>query len=240
MEADNEELAHLQWKGDGEWWAWLLAFLRCPSLNEGSRKKKQEEEGTHLFSRLPSSPGVMATHQQGRLLFHGLLNANAVTHPSFQFWWAGSIYARLKVWSGLGQEIERDEIEKGWAVAGTVVYMDCWASKSSPRPSSHRQASIEPLQSTHLFSPWMTASQHMHSKLPVSFVPHAFSFWFQTLKLLSCGGLSSVTSNTFMDEIKKRSPAPPEGKALSESESSLRLRSKHLFVFQYTGLKKTD
>lgn len=86
-----------------------------------SRRKKQEEEGTHLFSRLPSSPGVMARHQQGRLLFHGLLNANAVTRPPFQFWWAGSIYYRLKVWPGHGQEIERDEIEKGWSEAGTVI-----------------------------------------------------------------------------------------------------------------------
>lgn len=140
----------------------ILAFLRCPSLNERSRRNKQAKEGTHLFSRLPSSPGVMASHQQGRLLFHGLLNANVVTCPSFQFWWAGSIYARLKVWSGHGQEIERDEIEKGWAEAGTVIYMDCWASKSSPCPSSYRQANTEPLQGTHSFSPWMTASQHIH------------------------------------------------------------------------------
>lgn len=77
----------------------------------------------------------MASYQQGRPLFHGLLNANAVTRPPFQFWWAGSIYARLKVWPGHGQEIERDEIDKGWAEAGTVVYMDCWTSKSSPSPS---------------------------------------------------------------------------------------------------------
>lgn len=49
-----------------------------------------------------------------------------------------------------------------------------------------------------------------------------------------------MTSNTFMDRIKKRGPAEPEGKALGKNECSLRLRSKHLFVFQYTGLKKTD
>lgn len=123
----------------------------------------------------------MASYQQGRSLFHGLLNANAVTRPPFQFWWAGSIYAKLKVWPGHGQEIERDEIDKGWAESGTVVYMDCWASKSLPTPSCTSRPS-KSHSKTDILSDhgWLPHNTCTPTSLPPSFYmpsPSDFRHW---------------------------------------------------------------